>query len=303
MKTDNADSKGCVFNIQRYSLHDGPGIRTVVFLKGCPLRCQWCSNPESQQTDLELAYHRSKCIGTGQCNLCKQACSCGAIQTAAAGKVDVNRTKCRQCFSCAGVCPAAALSVFGRELRVSELMNLVEADSAFYLRSGGGLTLSGGEPLLQVDFVLAMIREAGCRRIPVTIETCGFYDWATLQKAAVQLKSIIYDIKCLNSERHLAYTGVDNRLILENFIRLRETFPRLKILARTPVIPGFNDSVEEIRAIRDFVQAANVRYELLPYHRLGRQKYELLGRKYGLGDKVLEEERFKQLQTLLAERG
>lgn len=292
-----ADKKsGYVFNIQHYSVHDGPGIRTIVFLKGCPLRCQWCSNPESQQYYPELAYNRNKCIGTAECFRCKGVCEAGAI-TAADGKISINREVCTRCFRCVEACPSNALHVFGKVMSVGEVLDVVEADSMFYARSGGGLTLSGGEPLTQIDFVLAILQEAKRRRIDATIETCGFVEWENLRRAGEYLKTILYDIKSVDPVKHEQFTGVSNELILQNFLNLREAFPNLQIVVRTPLVPGFNDSEAEIGAILDFIKGLpNVEYELLPYHRMGQQKYEFLDREYSLTDVKLAEETAQALK-------
>lgn len=298
--TPAALTTGYVFNIQRYSLHDGPGIRTIVFLKGCPLHCRWCSNPESQQPLPELAYNPGKCIGTDACFLCKSACPHGAIGEGAGGRVAIDRDACQKCFGCANVCPSKAMHIFGRLMSVAEVLDTVETDGMFYSRSGGGLTLSGGEPLMQADFAEALVKESRRRRIDATIETTGFAVWADLERVAAYLKTILYDIKSMDAEKHKQFTGVDNELILHNFVRLREAFPQLKIIARTPVVPGFNDTEADIGAIVDFLRdMPNVEYELLPYHRLGQQKYEYLGRPYPMADILLNMEKAKALQEFV----
>lgn len=291
---------GTVFNIQRYSVHDGDGIRTVVFLKGCPLRCHWCSNPESQERAPELAYNEKKCIGLKQCGGCRTICPHGALTDGSNDKIACQRSRCQRCFSCAADCPSSALHVLGKDMTVAEVMKVVETDSPFYFRSGGGLTISGGEPLMQAGFVTALLQETSRRRIDATIETCGYADWTALAEAAGQLNRIIFDIKSLDTAKHRFYTGAANTLILDNFIKLREAFPELDILVRTPVIPGFNDSSKEICAIRDFVARFDrVRYELLPYHRMGQPKYTFLGRNYPLGDRLLPEGKISELTAIL----
>ena len=292
-------NSGYVFNIQHYSVHDGPGIRTIVFLKGCPLECRWCSNPESQQYSPELAYNENNCIGTTECSWCKTACSFDAIHDGEAGKIAIDRKACQKCFKCVEACPSKALHTFGTVMTVPEVIKIVEADSIFYSRSGGGLTISGGEPLTQGDFTYALIKEAKRRRIDATIETCGHADWAQLERIAPYLKIILYDIKHMDNAKHQEYTGISNKLILENFIKLRETFPGLHILVRTPVVPGFNDTEEDITAIVNFIKdKPNVSYEILPYHRMGQQKYSYIGREYQLRDIKLSEEKTKSLQEI-----
>lgn len=303
MNNKSSGKFGNVFNIQRYSLHDGPGIRTVVFLKGCPLRCYWCSNPESQRSYPELAYTPSKCIGCHACFQCKPLCSYGAIDQNEDGTVEVNREVCRNCLECVRSCPSKALHTLGRQMTVLDVIKAAEADSAFYTRSGGGLTISGGEPLMQADFVIEILKEAQKRRIDATIETCGYALWDDVNRVGEKLKTIIYDIKSTDSKKHKQFTGVTNELILDNLIKLRQTFPKLRISVRTPVIPDFNDSEADIGAILDFLNALpNVSYELLPYHRLGRQKYEFLGRAYPMTDTLLNKETMANLNAYVKSR-
>lgn len=299
MNSDQQD--GCVFNIQQFSVHDGPGIRTIVFMKGCPLRCLWCSNPESQQFHPELAFNSNKCIGKSECGRCFSTCSHGAIQNSSHGESIIARDVCQKCHSCADGCPTGALSIFGKSMSVDEVLDIVEADSVFYARSGGGLTVSGGEPLCQSEFTLRLLREAKYRRIDTAIETSGYVEWSILEQAGEYLNTIIYDIKSLDDHKHKQGTGVSNKLILENFKKLCTRFPQLPILVRTPVIPGFNDSLEEIAGIMDFIKEnPKVEYELLPYHRFGQSKYLSLGREYPLGDVLLDEKKMQVLQDLVA---
>jgi pyruvate formate lyase activating enzyme len=290
---------GYVFNIQRYTLHDGPGIRTMVFLNGCPLRCQWCSNPESQRIQPELALNAHKCIGVRECGFCIKGCSPGAITSAEDGKIKIDRQHCDMCLACTAECPSEALHVFGSLRSVSDVMAAVEADGVFFGRSGGGMTLSGGEPLLQSEFALALLREAKRRRIDTTVETCGHVDWQVLRDAAELSNTIFYDIKCVDAARHKEFTGVDNTLILSNLRKLVKAFPQLSIVVRTPLIPGFNDSVEDISNIMELLrQLPAVTYEVLPYHRLGTPKYEYLGREYPLGEAVLNPATEKTVKEL-----
>lgn len=294
---------GVVFNIQKYSLHDGPGIRTLVFLKGCPLRCRWCSNPESQRPDPELAFNPGKCIGVKECGFCLGHCPVGALQEGEDGRVRVNRISCRESFACVDVCPSHALNVFGKWMSVDEVLRAVEADGPFYSRSGGGLTLSGGEPLLQADFACDLLRQAKERRIDTSIETCGMVEWDSLERACRYLDSILFDIKSMDGDKHKEFTGASNDRILENFVFLCDRFPELEKHVRTPLIPGFNDTAEEIGAILDFLaDKPNVRFELLGYHRLGLPKYHYLGRDCLMGELVLDEDRFEFLKEMVEGR-
>lgn len=290
---------GYVFNIQHYSVHDGPGIRTIVFLKGCPLRCQWCSNPESQLPHPELGYNANKCIGGSKCFRCAEVCAYGAIRQEENDKIAVDRQLCQECLLCTEVCPSKALEVFGKQTSINEIIQAVEKDSAFYARSGGGLTFSGGEPLMQAEFVAEVLKAARRRRINTTIETCGYAEWSDFARVCQHLNSLIMDIKSMNAEKHQEFTKSSNELILENFKKLCEEFPDLPILVRTPVIPGFNDSEEDIQEIAEFIKGRpNVRYELLPYHRLGQQKYTYLGKEYLLEGAKLDDAKFKRLKEI-----
>ena len=298
----NFDKKkyGYVFNIQNYSVHDGPGIRTIVFLKGCPLSCQWCSNPESQQVPPELACNKNNCIGTDECTRCLDVCNDGAIIVDENKRITIDRQKCTECLLCAEACPAKALNIFGNLMSVNDVLAVVEQDSMFYSRSGGGVTLSGGEPTMQIDFAVEVLKEARRRRINTAIETCGHTEWHNLEKVCQHLDSILFDIKCINEEKHIKFTNVSNELILSNFTKMCKQFPNLTILVRTPVIPGFNDSEEDILAILDFIKGRkNVSYELLPYHRLGQPKYEYLGRDYLLSDVKPNENKFSLLNEIV----
>lgn len=283
-------NQGYVFNIQHYSLHDGPGIRTIVFLKGCPLRCKWCSNPESQVFHPEISFNKSKCMGIDHCSLCVDACHVQAIETTN-HQITMNRAKCDNCQQCAAVCAANALNTYGQIITVDQILNIVEKDSSFYSRSRGGLTLSGGEPLAQGEFALSILKEAKKRYINTTIETCGLVEWNILNEASTYLDNVLFDIKCINREKHQAFTGVYNELILENLEKLCVRYPDLKKIVRVPIIPGFNDSKEEIDEIHTYVKKhLNVDCEFLPYHQFGISKYEFLGRTYPLGNLKLGDE-------------
>jgi pyruvate formate lyase activating enzyme len=294
---------GIVFNIQKYSVHDGPGIRTVVFLTGCPLHCQWCSNPESQRKTPQLAYNPGKCLTFDQCIRCLEVCSAGAIQKGADNRAVIDRETCTNCLLCADVCPPRALKVYGETKSVDEVVNAVEQDGIFYSRSGGGMTLSGGEPMHQPQFAIAILKEARRRRINTAMETCGFCDTDEFIAAGEYLNNLLFDIKVMDPERHKVVTGVSNALILKNLKAIREAWPQLPILVRTPIIPGVNDSPETIRQILALItDMPNVEYEMLPYHRLGTPKYEYLGYPYPLGDVTLDEKVITILETQLKEQ-
>lgn len=270
------EKTGYIFNIQHFSLHDGPGIRTNVFLKGCPLRCRWCCNPESQALLPEAAFDESKCILCG-------ACALGAKEPAVRleqGEKRIDRTALRMNGErLALVCPTGAISLYGEQKSVGEIIDEAERDTAFYSRGGGGITLSGGEPLFQAEFATALLREAKRRHIHTAIETCGHVPWETLRNAGHYLDYVLYDIKSLDSANHKEQTGVGNEQILANFRLLCEQFPALPKLVRTPVIPECNE--HEVEAIQAFAENfLNVTFQALPYHTFGVKKYAMLGKSY-----------------------
>lgn len=303
MKRKDSSITGTVFNIQHFSIEDGPGIRTVVFLKGCPLRCRWCANPESQRPEPEMGWTAQDCIGCGCCVRELPELDCRFQESHEDLKSSlIWNTKARIPEEKAGrVCPSEAFHVIGKQYSVEEVLHEVEKDKTFYKTSGGGMTLSGGEPLMQPEFTLELLREAGKRGIHRAIETCGCAPEKIAVAAAGELDYILTDLKCISEEKHIRHTGGSNRQILRNLRAVREACPDTPVRVRTPVIPGFNDSEEEIGAIIDFIRDLNVDYELLKYHRLGEPKYISLHRTYPMGDAELSEERFQELKQF-AER-
>ncbi|AVD71703.1 (2S)-3-sulfopropanediol dehydratase activating enzyme [Desulfobulbus oralis] len=297
-KDQDLAQTGTVFNIQKYSVHDGPGIRTIVFSKGCSLRCRWCSNPESQLVVPELAYNRGRCLEVDKCGHCIDACPSHAIRRGDDDKPVLDRKYCADCAAmpCVAACPAQALLVYGSTRSVADVLSAVQKDAIFYSRSGGGMTISGGEPLLHADFAVALLRQARAHRLKTAVETCAMVPAATLRAAAPYLNYVLFDLKHMDSAVHKEQTGHSNETILENFRILVTEFPELPVLARTPVIPGFNDNEASIRAIAEFIKPyGQVEYEMLPYHRLGTQKYEFLGRTPPMGATKLDEVLFSRL--------
>ncbi|MBQ3692467.1 MAG: glycyl-radical enzyme activating protein [Clostridia bacterium] len=287
-----------VFNIQHYSLHDGPGIRTIVFLKGCPLHCRWCCNPESQKYEQEISYLENKCIGLSQCGFCKNFLPGGAVQFPN-DKAEINMEQCSGCLDCAKYCPSKAIKVEGQEYNVKQLIDIVERDSAFFSHGDGGLTVSGGEPLTHGELLIELLKEAKKRRISTAIETCGYADYGVLHEAAKYLDTIMFDIKSMNAQKHAEFTGKSNNVIIKNFEQLCLDYPDIPKKVRTPVIPTFNDTKEDIKAIADFLRnKPNVIYELLAYHSYGKGKYKALGREYLMGDLTLDKDRFKELSKI-----
>lgn len=287
------ETKGLIFNIQRFSVHDGPGIRTVVFEKGCPLRCKWCANPESQIPTPQLAWTKSKCIGCGECSRSNLKCSPYFSED----ELYWDNLDDGDVAAIDKVCPSKALHVIGYETTVSEVIKQIDRDSIFYGDEEGGLTISGGEPLMQPKFTYQLLREAKKNGINTAIETTGFGTAADFIKIAGKLDYLLMDIKTLDDNMHRKVTGVSNEVILDNFNTISRAYPDLPIQVRTPVIPGVNDTEEAIGSIADFIRCKNnVRYELLKYHRLGESKYASLHRMYPMGDVELSEETFRRLK-------
>ncbi len=281
---------GIVVNIQHFCTNDGPGIRTTVFLKGCGNRCKWCCNPETIHPKPELAYNRSKCIGAKACGRCLQAPAPeGAFYVIADtdDRVHVNWDLVSDAETeVASLCPSEAIHLFGEVMTVDQVLEEVEQDAAFYRESGGGITLSGGECLLQPAFSATLLMEAHRRGINTAIETAGNVPWAFMERVLPHVDTVLHDHKLTDPERHKKWIGVDNKRILANYKRAYEAYPDKQFIARTPVIPGVNDGEEHIRSVLAFIAPYKnvIDYQLLPYHRYGEAKYGFLGRVYELED-------------------
>ncbi|MGY0613642.1 glycyl-radical enzyme activating protein [Vibrio sp. FJH11] len=291
-------TEGVLFNIQRYSLHDGPGIRTIPFFKGCPLSCKWCSNPESQQAKPELIFKSSDCVSCGKCI---DVCKAGAISRSNPNFID--REKCIECGACVDVCPTGALEIKGKRMSVEQVLLELKKDENLFRRAGGGITLSGGEPLAQPEFARELLKGCKAKGWHTAIETTGMALKQTIEDVFPWIDLALVDIKAINPHVHKEGTGVDNRIILENILRISFI---TKVIVRVPVIPGFNDNEEEIQAIGEFAQLmSNVdTIHLLPYHNFGENKYSLLGRIYPMGNTESNpDEKIEQLKRKVESMG
>jgi pyruvate formate lyase activating enzyme len=269
---------GLIFDIRRYAVHDGPGIRTTVFFKGCPLHCMWCHNPEGQRPEPELVYRRNRCTC---CDVCVGKCERKAISSVQ-GSVFINRTKCTVCRRCSDVCPPEALAIAGKRVRVEEVLDEIEKDRIFYEESGGGVTFSGGEPLMQPEFLFALLKKCKARAIHNVVDTCGFARYGIIDKIREKVDLFLYDIKTMDENTHRKYTGVSNARILRNLKKIAEN--GTSIVISFPVIPSINDSDENVTRTADFVsRLPNIlQINLLPYHKAGIEKYKNLGKPYKL---------------------
>lgn len=269
---------GIVFDIQKFSLHNGPGIRTTVFLKGCPLHCWWCHNPESQALGLEMMFQPRRCI---RCGACEAICAQGAISRDN-GIVTTDIEKCTLCRACVESCYAEAREIVGQEMTVAQVIAEIERDTVFYDESGGGVTFSGGEPLLQPKFLLALLQACKDREIHTSVDTCGFTTWDTLDSIREYVNLFLYDLKLMDGAKHRTFTGVPNELILRNLQMLSARGH--DVVLRVPIIPGINDDDENVRQTGAFAVASPGlnRVDILPYHHTAVDKYDRLKKAYEL---------------------
>ncbi len=276
-----------VTNIQGYSIHDGPGIRTVVFLKGCGLECRWCSNPECISPHAEVGFVKNLCT---KCGKCAPVCPEGALLFQEGGFPSIDRRHCTGCGICSAVCDYKALVMYGSNMSSDEVFEVIARDKMFYETSGGGVTISGGEALLKPQFVCEIFEKCRQSGIRTCIETSGHAAESSLRRVLPYTDYVLYDLKHLNSEKHRQYTGKPNELILSNAKIVAGS--GIEMLFRMPLIPGINDDIDNIRETANFISALGdrtARIQLMPYHRLGKGKYESLDKSYPLQDLVSPE--------------
>ncbi len=291
---------GMIFDIKKFSIHDGPGLRTTVFFKGCPLACVWCHNPESQRQGPEWMVYANRCL---HCGACLDACPQGAITLEEQGP-RTDEAVCLLCGACVTACYADARQLVGQRMSVAQVMAEIEKDVAFYDEGGGGVTFSGGEPLAQPDFLLALLRACREREIHTVLDTCGYASWSVLDRVRPYVDLFLYDLKVMDDERHRRLTGVSNVLILTNVRELAARGHRIRL--RVPVIPGLNDDEDNLRRLGRF--AADLPrlegVDLLPYHATAADKYGRLERPYSLAEiRPPTQERMAELVAILAEFG
>ncbi len=296
---DKYEKSGIIFNIQKFSIHDGPGIRTVVFFKGCPLHCRWCANPESQLSKTQVLWDQRECQG---CQSCIAHCPAQAISMEGQHIV-INHDQCEGCLSCVNHCPKAALKSEGKKQSLEEVMKVCLQDRVFYEESGGGVTLSGGETMAQPEFALSLLKACKEEGIHTAIETTGYVDTKLLDMVRPYVDLFLFDIKHWDVQKHIEGTGVSNEQILTNMKYLiangHEVLPRL------PIIPGYNDSIEDAKGFAQRLKEAKANsVQLLPFHQFGEKKYEMLHQTYAYAEvPALHESDVKEFLEVLIQAG
>ncbi len=294
--------RGLIFNIQRFSIQDGPGIRTTLFLKGCPLCCRWCSNPESQSAFIEIMTRDAECT---KCGVCQDVCPVDAISIEHGGAkvINIDRRKCTLCLKCTDVCPTNAITQVGKWMSIEEVMDEAGRDSQFYVNSGGGITVSGGEPLFQGKFACELLKSCKQKGYHTALDTSGYSAWKVLDAVLNYTDLVLYDIKHLDAKKHKWGTGKGNQLILRNLKEIARRGNRVWL--RIPLIEGYNDSLEYIREVAQLgIKMGAEKVSLLPYHEWSRSKYENLDKSYPAeGAKSPSKEYIQQLRDFIQSLG
>ncbi len=279
MQTDSSllkKNSGIVFDVQHYSLYDGPGIRTTIFFKGCPLKCAWCHNPESQSPQPQIAFLDEKCVS---CNECVKICPNNAI-TQKRGKVTRNDSRCKTCGRCASVCPSNATEMIGRTATVKDIVDVVKRDRPFYDESCGGITISGGEATMQPEFLISLLLDLKANHLHTALETCGFFNQSLIAPLTEVTDLFLFDIKTADPAKHRDMTGAGLDVISQNFLKLVRMLPENRIIARLPLIPGVNTDALSIQSIVKFLTDSRYKgiVHLMPYNGLARTKWKKIGR-------------------------
>lgn len=292
-------TKGLIFNIQKFSIHDGPGIRTTIFLKGCPLRCKWCANPESQSANVQILWDQKKCV---HCLQCVKSCMHQAI-SCREGEIHIDEALCQGCLNCVSTCLQSALSNEGETKEIEEIVRIALQDRDFYEESGGGITISGGEGMSQPDFLKELVKELKKHNLHLAIETTGYIPKETFHKLAPLFDLLLFDVKHYDTNRHFEGTGVHNEQIINN---LKWAFHQgLEILPRIPVIPSFNDSIQDAAGLASLLTEIGLKkVQLLPFHQFGERKYEMMHKEYAYKNvKALQKEDLTEYQNEFIKKG
>jgi pyruvate formate lyase activating enzyme len=305
--TGTIERKALVTNVQKYNMHDGPGVRTLVFFKGCPLRCKWCSNPENLERKFQVMYSRNACV---DCGACVPVCPVGIHSISAAGVHEVDRSiECIGCRACEKACPQKALSIAGKNMTISEILAIIEEDRMFYDMSGGGVTIGGGDPIMHPDPVTSLLMACKKEGINTAMETSGYAKLETVLQVAEFTDLFLFDMKQIDSTKHYELTGVHNEQILKNIKELLNR--RFNVKIRMPLLKGLNDSEKDIQGVVEFLtpfkEYKNFKgVDLLPYHKFGVNKYCQLGMEYpleGMEDPYLTAEDLARIEKQFKDEG
>ncbi|MGJ0960148.1 glycyl-radical enzyme activating protein [Faecalicoccus pleomorphus] len=292
-------TKGLIFNIQKFSIHDGPGIRTTIFLKGCPLRCKWCANPESQSAHVQILWDQKQCV---HCLQCVKSCMHQAI-SCREGEIHTDEELCQGCLTCVSTCLQSALSNEGETKEIEEIVRIALQDKDFYEESGGGITISGGEGMSQPYFLKELVKELKKHNLHLAIETTGYIPKETFHELAPLFDLLLFDVKHYDTNRHFEDTGVHNEQIINNL--KWATHQGLEILPRIPVIPGFNDSIQDAAGLASLLTEIGLKkVQLLPFHQFGERKYEMMHKEYAYKNvRALQKEDLTEYQNEFTKKG